>query len=152
MYVRPLLEANAPAWNPMKREAVNELEKVQRRATRMISDLGSLSYEERLKALGMESLEDRRRRGDLIQCYKTMNGHGDIDPLEWFEFVQDRHDKNTRTHAANNIVPDKCNLNVRKNFYTNRVAKSWNDLPHDVRNAPSTNSFKNRYDEYARLH
>ena len=95
-YVRPLLETAAPVWNPTKKESIYTLEKVQKRALRMISDLGSLHYDERLEKLGMQSLEDRRRRGDLIQCFKTMNEHGDIDPNNWFEFVQDRHDVTTR--------------------------------------------------------
>ena len=76
VYVRPQLEAAAPVWNPSKRESVLKLEKVQKRALRMITDLGSLSYDERLDALGLQSLEDRRRRGDMIQCYKMMNMYG----------------------------------------------------------------------------
>jgi len=148
VYVRPLLEAAAPAWNPTKRESVNQLEKVQRRATRMITDVGSLSYDERLRALGLDSLEERRRRGDLIQCYKVMNGYGDIDPGAWFSFVQDRHNVNTRTHAADHILQEKCQRNTRKNFYTNRVVKDWNELPFEVKNARSTNAFKNLYDAF----
>ena len=148
VYVRPLLEAAAPVWNPSKRESVHSLEKVQRRALRMISDLGSLSYEERLDALGLESLEDRRERGDLIQCYKTMHEHGGIKPDDWFSFVRDRHDVNTRSSAANYIVPEKCNRNVRKNFYLNRVTHIWNKLPEEVKVASSTNSFKNLYDSW----
>jgi len=150
VYVRPLLEAAAPAWNPMKKESVNLLEKVQRRATRIITDISTLSYDERLDALDMDSLEERRRRGDLIQCYKVMNGHGDIDPDTWFSFVRARHDMNTRTHAADHILLEKCQRNVRKNFYTNRVAKDWNELPFEVKNACSTNAFKNLYDSWHR--
>ena len=105
------------------------------------------SYEERLRLLGLESLENRRKRGDIIQCFKTMNSHGNIDPNTWFDFVQDRHEKNTRNHSANSIVPEKCNTNVRKHFYTNRVSNEWNNLPPSVRNASSTNAFKNSYDD-----
>ena len=112
----------------------------------MISDLGSLHYEERLEKLEMPSLEERRRRGDLIQCFKTMNGHGDIDPNTWFNFIRDRHDVHTRQHEANNLCADKCRLNVRKNFFVNRITNDWNDLPAEVKNATSTNSFKNQYD------
>ena len=110
----------------------------------------NLHYEERLKKLEMQSLEERRRRGDLIQCYKVMNGHGDIDPDTWFSFVRARHDMNTRTHAADHILLEKCQRNVRKNFYTNRVAKDWNELPFEVKNARSTNAFKNLYDSWHR--
>ena len=112
----------------------------------MISNLGSLHYEERLAKLGMQSLEERRRRGDQIQCFKTVNGYGDIDPNAWFRFVRDRHDVDTRNHEADNMVLEKCRLNVRKNFFVNRIVKDWNDLPMEVRRASSINSFKNQYD------
>ena len=146
VYIRPLLETAAPAWNPTKRESVNLLEKVQRRATRMITEIGSLSYEDRLNALGLCSLEERRRRGDQIQVYKIMNGYGDIEPDSWFSFVRARHDVNTRTHSDDHILQEKCQRNVRKNFFTNRVVKDWNELPFEVKNASSTNTFKNLYD------
>ena len=145
-YVRPLLESAAPVWNPYKREDVQTLEKVQRRALRMISDLGSSTYEERLKKLGLQSLEDRRRRGDAIEAYKTINGINDVDVYDWFNFVQDRHSRNTRSYENDLIVGEKTRLDIRKHFFKNRVVKEWNSLPLDIRMATSTNSFKNQYD------
>ena len=50
------------------------LEGVQRRATKMIPGLRNLSYEERLKKLGMFSLRSRRLRGDMIEAFKTIHG------------------------------------------------------------------------------
>jgi len=146
-FIRPLLETAAPVWNPTKREDVNRIEKVQKRALRMISDLGSLSYEDRLKTLGIQSLEDRRRRGDAIEAFKTLNGFNNVDPREWFSFVQDRHEKNTRSFAENRLVPDRARLNLRKNFFTNRVTTIWNSLPVKVKTAKTLNNFKNQYDE-----
>ena len=49
------------------------LEGVQRRATKMIPNLRNLSYEERLKILGMFSLRSRRLR-DMIEMFKMING------------------------------------------------------------------------------
>ena len=114
----------------------------------MVTNLGGVSYEEKLSILGMQSLEDRRSRGDLIQCHKIMNGFGGLDPSKYFTFVKDRHDANTRQSEANHIVPEKCNRNLRKNFFANRVVKDWNKLPTEVKEAPTTNSFKNHYDEF----
>ena len=52
------------------------LEGVQRRATKMIPSLRNLSYEERLKRLGMFSLRRRRLRGDMMESFKVIHGIG----------------------------------------------------------------------------
>ena len=109
-----------------------------------------MPYEERLKELGLQSLEDRRERGDQIECFKYLNGHNDINPDRLFSFIRDRHDKFTRSYADNNLVCEKTSLNIRKFFFTNRVTGAWNSLPREVREATSVNMFKNRYDEYFR--
>ena len=43
------------------------MECIQRKATKMVLEIRSLEYEERLRVLGLTTLEDRRKRGDLIQ-------------------------------------------------------------------------------------
>ena len=74
-FVRPLLESSAPAWNPTKRGDVNVLEKVQRRILRLIGNLKATSYDDKLKEVGLQSLEDRRIRGDQIETYKDLHGY-----------------------------------------------------------------------------
>ena len=61
--VRPHLEYCEQFWAPYLRKAVLALERVQRRFTRMIPGMKSLSYEERLRTLGLYLLEFRRMRG-----------------------------------------------------------------------------------------
>ena len=52
-------------------------------ATRWVPSLRNLSYEERLKRLNLPTLEERRRRGDMIMMYKCVTGMEDIDKEEY---------------------------------------------------------------------
>ena len=55
------------------------LEKIQRRATKLIPGLRDLRYKERLKECGLTTLETRRLRGDQIEVFKILNGYEYID-------------------------------------------------------------------------
>ena len=54
-------------------EDIRGLEKVQRRATKLIPTLRNLPYPERLQSLNLPSLSYRRNRMDLIMAYKILN-------------------------------------------------------------------------------
>ena len=71
--VRPLLEYGNLVWGPFNRADQKLVERVQRRATRMVSSLRHLPYEERLRALKLPSLYHRRRRGDMIFMYQMFH-------------------------------------------------------------------------------
>ena len=72
--VRPHLEYANSVWKPYKAKDIDLLEKVQRRATKQIPGFRELSYEERLRKLGLYTLAYRRLRGDLIEVCKILTG------------------------------------------------------------------------------
>ena len=77
--VRHHLEYCIQAWSPYLRKDIDMLEKMHRRATKLIPGLRDLRYEERRKECGLTTLETRRLRGDQIEVFKILNGYEHID-------------------------------------------------------------------------
>ena len=92
--VRPHLEYGATVWNPSKKTQIDKIERVQRRATKLIPGLNSLTYKERLLALNMPTLQYRRYRGDMIELYKI--SHNFYDPAPINNFINFNSDLNSR--------------------------------------------------------
>ena len=138
--VRPHLEYASQLWRPYKQTQINMIEKVQRRATKMIKGLSQTSYEERLQKCQLLSLEMRRLRADLIQTFKIMNNIDDLPIEELFS-----SSKNTKTRGHRfKLFKRHCRLDIRKYFFSQRVANEWNSLPGEVVNSVTVNQFKTR--------
>ena len=80
-YVKCHMEFSVPAWSPWSEADKEILEKVQIRAVSMISGLKGRSYSEKLRELGLMSLEQRRMRYDMIETYEILNGFTSADSL-----------------------------------------------------------------------
>ncbi len=82
--VRPHLEYAMEANTPPLRADINQLERVQRLATRKVRGLRQVPYEERLRQHNLFSLERRRLRADLILAFKIFKREVDLNPSEFF--------------------------------------------------------------------
>jgi len=105
-----------------------------------------MSYNERLRVTGLTTLEERRDRGDLIEVFKIIKG---IDKVNYQNFLKLVDNSKTRGHRYK-IEKIRSRLDIRKNYFSQRVVNHWNNLPDKVVSAESVNSFKNRYDDYVK--
>ena len=144
--VRPHLEYCIQAWRPYRKKDIDTLERIQRRATKMIPELRDLSYEECLKECGLTTLETRRLRGDQIEVFKILNGYENIDRNMFFSL---KKDSRTRGYEVK-LVKDQCRLDIRKHSFSQRTINEWNKLSTDCVTASSVNMFKNKVDTYLR--
>ena len=156
-FVRPKLEFAAAAWNPWTQQDKKQLERVQERLVRMLSDVRGATYEEKLKDAGLTTLEERRRRGDAIETFKTLKGINGVNKEKWFTMeAEDTRATRRNTEVTEDgerrrsdiLVVERARLDIRKNYFNIRAAKSWNDIPEEVKNQRSVNAFKNAYDKW----
>ena len=141
--VRPKLEYSIQAWRPYLKKDIELIEKVQRRATKLVPLLKGKPYEERLKELNLTTLETRRLRGDLIEMFKILKGYDNIDSSKFFEL----NNTHTRGHSLKVYKP-RCHLDSRKFAFSHRVVNVWNNLDDNIIACDSINGFKNRIDKY----
>jgi len=82
--VRPHLVYCSQAWRPHLRKDIDTLEKVQCRASRMVTAFQGWSYDQRLRSLNWCTLEERRSLGDMIEVFKLLNGFDIVAPITHF--------------------------------------------------------------------
>jgi hypothetical protein len=141
--VRSQLEYGNSVWNPYKCYLIEDIEKVQKRATKLVKGLRKVPYNERLIRLGLPTLKYRRVRGDMINVFKILKGFYDkrVSPLL---VMSDFH--KTRGNSLK-LLTERSKYDLRKYSFTSRIVNVWNSLPDTVICALSLNSFKNRLDK-----
>ena len=141
--VRPILEYGNVVWYPKLKRQSAQIERVQRRATKLIYEIKECSYQERLRYLKIPSLKSRRVRGDLIQTFKIYNNMDDLDKLTFFE----PNPVEITRNSLDKIFIQHCNNNTRKFVFSQRAAPLWNKLTPNIKRAQNTNTFKNLIDQ-----
>ena len=137
--VRPHLEYCAQAWRPYLTQDIEMLENVQHRATKMVYGFNDLTYEQRLRRLGITTFETRRLRGDLIEVFKIIKGFDKVDYLTFFHLST----TGLRGHNLKLFKPS-FTRNVGQYTSSNRVIDSWNRLPQDIISCESLDNFKKK--------
>ena len=99
-YVRPHLEYAIQAWCPWTDSDIDLLESVQKRVIKMVSGLKSITYEDRLAEVGLTSLVDRRRRGDMIEVWKILHGKENVEKSKRFTLAADAAQRPTRQSSS----------------------------------------------------
>jgi hypothetical protein len=151
-FVRPHLEYASQVWSPSKKKTIKQIEKIQRRATKLVPSLKDLDYHSRLSMLNLTTLEVRRKRGDLIQFYKFVNFYNNINWHKGYKrsnfTTQTSPSSGLRRNSQNMARPQLTTWKHRESFYLNRTIPHWNALPSYVVDSKSINQFKNRLDHH----
>ena len=156
-FVRPRLEFAVAAWSPWMEKDNGILEQVQQRLVRMLSDVQGKDYYEKLRDAGLTTLSERRTRGDAIETFKTLKGFNRVRREDWFSVrAADARPTRSTTSISEEgeerrelmLQIQRANLEIRRNYFTIRAAKTWNGVPDIVKNQRTVNAFKSAYDKW----
>ena len=144
--VRPHLEYASVVWSPHLKKHMDAIERVQRRATKLVKEIKHLSYNERLRALDLPTLKFRRERADLIETYNILthkhiiNLHCRCHLCPNKQMFQKSLSTTTRGHSMK-LQQQKAAGN-RYHFLATRVVNNWNNLTETIVTQPTIQKFK----------
>ena len=138
--VRPLVEYASPVWDPYTQETIDQVESVQRRAARYVTNKydWKKSASDLIETLRWQSLEQRRQDARLTLLYKIANGLVHIEKDN--RLIPPR--RTSRHTHGNSFQTPSTGQDYRKNSFFPRTIVDWNCLPCDITAAPSLEAFK----------
>ena len=150
-YLRPLFEYATCIWNPHMIKDIEIVENVQKYFTRSVFKRCFTNKAEYLKCLnkfGLETLEYRRLKFDLIMCFKIMRNLVDIDIEDLFgkqpETINDAQSGLRSYHQQKITIGKTPKQDTRRYFFSERIVLVWNELPPDVISVHNLDTFKSK--------
>ena len=142
--VRPTLEYGCAVWDPHKKNQINMIEKVQKRAARFVTNNHTRTHgnsEKNLASLGWLPLRERRARIKVTLLFKAFNGLIDIPPQDLLS-----RQIYTRSRANTLILPQSTVNSHLYSFYPDTI-RLWNLLPEQIKYSESLPTFKSYMDD-----
>jgi hypothetical protein len=138
-YIRPVVEYNSVIWSPSQVTYIDLVERVQRRFTKRIPCLQSMTYKERLAAINLPSLELRRLHFDLCNYYKILNHLTPLTPESMYSY---HVPPDSLRNATPFIQKPRNASSILLSSYIYRSIDCWNFLPAEIKALPNLKLFK----------
>ena len=123
--VRSQMDYAVSIWSPHHKAEIDDIEKVQKRATKMVKRCKQMIYTEKFKFLSLPTLSYRRIRGDMIEVFKILKGKYDEQVTPNLNMSE-----NTRTRGHTlKLETVRAHYDGRKYFFNDRIVCVWNSLP-----------------------
>ena len=146
--IRSRLEYCCPLWNPHLIRDIQQIESVQRTFTSKIQGCRHLDYHERLKHLGLFSLQRRRERYIIIHMWKVLH---DLSPNDLD--ITFGESGRLGIKAKLPALPRQCKTSA-KSLYDSSFAvmgpRLWNAIPENVKCHQTMEGFKNELNMFLR--
>jgi len=140
--VRPSLEYASTVWDPYQNTLIKELEQVQRRAARFVfnnyQDTSPGCVTSLLDKLQWEPLEQRRKKQNMVMCYKIQHNLIDIDPGKYYSAGDNR------TRGSHKLRQNTAKRDTFSHSFFPRSTREWNRLPNTVAESESLEDFRAR--------
>ena len=108
------------------------------------------TYQDKLREVGLTTLEERRDRGDMIQTFRIIQGLDNVEVGTWFQLASDRSREGTvntrQSRDITRLVEGESHYENRRHFFSQRVPSRWNSLPESTRQQNTVLGFKAAYD------
>lgn len=148
--VQPHLEYASPIWAPVSAALLNKIERVLRSFTRCISGVSHLSYWDRLKSLGLYSVQRRYERYQILYVFKCLHG---LCPNPGIRHTwSDRRGISCDVRSPPKISDRKLLKCLKNSFVLNKAPVLYNLLPGSLRKFyvldDPLSSFKRQLDDF----